>query len=159
MLTQARLGMPLVPDRTLSMTETSHQRAPQTSADSTEAEQGLLEQIVALAAQEREAVCDLPCQLPAGERTQQALRPGLKRARIARIASRSHNRDVNAAGEQLDDVVNHSIVLLQVTTISVQSPVRIKRDEAELGSRGMHLQNLPQQAWLDAIHNHSTCDV
>ena len=74
------------------------------------------------------------------ERIEEALDAHLKATGVAGVARGRDDGHVDAADHQRDDLPNHGVVLLDVLSIRVQRPVRVKGHETDGRGDAVHLQ-------------------
>lgn len=97
-----------------------------------EGQEGVLEQVVALATEHEEPVSDLLIESARSKRLQQALHAPLKEVRLPRVACRGDDGDCDVAAHDIDDCVDHMVVLLHVAAICVERAVGVECDEAQM---------------------------
>ena len=78
-------------------------------------------------------------QLQAPKFIEEPLHPHFKLLWLIRVSCCRDNCDMDAVPHECDDVLNHSIVCVDVVPISVKGPISIKSDELQSVSNSMHL--------------------
>lgn len=79
------------------------------------------------------------------------MHPRLELLGLPRVPRGRHDRHVDSVGHEVDDQVDHAAVLLDVPPVLVESPVRVKGEEADRGRGRVDLRNVENVPQLGKV--------
>ena len=112
------------------------------------------QRVVALPAHDVEPPPDLRAQLVLREGVEQAPQSPLETLRVPGVPRRGDDRDVHANLHELQDLIDHLVILLEVLPVRVQRAVRVERHELDVLGARVHLRDVDDVPNLGEVGAH-----